>query len=141
MNVEIAHKIAEFLNNYNELDIFLTQDDILKEAKNYIFINNDNQNLIGAVKYEKVDWYLGIIKHLTVNLSHRKKGTCFKLLNMSEKNALNQNIRVLQSTIRKNDIASIKCFKKCGYKQINCFFNKRTKRDILIFQKILNPCK
>jgi ribosomal protein S18 acetylase RimI-like enzyme len=97
--------------------------------------------LIGAVKLIKFDWYLGGIKHLTVKDSLRKKGHGKQLIEMAEKAAITQNIRVLQATIRRNDIASIKCFKRKGYKEVNCFFNKRTHRDILIFQKILSPCE
>ncbi len=140
MNLEIASQIAEFLNNYNKLDIILTPKDILKDAINYIYILNNNEKLIGVVKLLKLDWYLGIIKHLSVHPQFRKNGYGTKLLNMAEKRALTQKVRVLQATIKYLDNAGINCFKKSGYKQVNCFFNNRTSRKILIFQKILVPC-
>ena len=137
MENKIAGQIAEFLNNYNKLDIFFQKEDILKDFKKYQYLIDKTKNLIGAVKLIKFDWYLGGIKHLTVKNSLRRQGYGVKLLEMAEKNALDQNIRVLQATIRKNDIASINCFNRKGYKEVNCFFNKRTNRNILIFQKIL----
>ncbi|MHA1311695.1 MAG: GNAT family N-acetyltransferase [Candidatus Helarchaeota archaeon] len=140
MNLEIASQIAEFLNNYNKLDIILTPKDILKDAINYIYILDNNEKLIGVVKLLKLDWYLGIIKHLSVHPQFRKNGYGTKLLNMAEKRALTQKVRVLQATIKYLDNAGINCFKKSGYKQVNCFFNNRTSRKILIFQKILVPC-
>ncbi len=139
MDVNIARQISNFLNKYNKLDKFFTEKDILKEKDSYIYLE-DNGILIGAVKLIKFDWYLGGIKHLTINESYRKQGYATKLLLIAEKKAIEKNIRVLQSTIRKNDIASIKSFEKCGYKKVNCFFNKRTNRKILIYQKILSKC-
>ncbi|TFF86089.1 MAG: GNAT family N-acetyltransferase [Promethearchaeota archaeon] len=140
MENKIAGQIAEFLNNYNKLDKFFQKNEILKDFKNYQYLIDGAKDLIGAVKLIKFDWYLGGIKHLTVKDSLRRQGYGVKLLEMAEKDALDQNIRVLQATIRKNDLASINCFNRRGYKEVNCFFNKRTNRNILIFQKILSLC-
>jgi len=141
LDFEIALQIARFLNTYNKLDNYITTDDILKESENYIYISTDDNILISAVKLIKFDWYLGGIKHLTVNKSYRGMGYCIRTLKMAEKEAINKNIRVLQATIRINEKISIKCFKKCGFEQINCFYNKRTGNNILIFQKVLVPCE
>ena len=141
MKKEIAQQIARFLNEYNKLDKFFTLNDIIAEQDNYLYILDDNDILIGAVRLIKFDWYFGGIKHLTVNEKYRKKGYGVKLLKKAEHSAINRKIRVLQSTIRSKDIASIKCFEKCGFKRVNCFYNKRTKRNILIYQKVLSQCE
>ena len=105
-----------------------------------LFKLDNNENLIGAVKIIKFDWYLGGIKHLTVKSSQREKGYGTQLLNDAEKFASEKKIRVLQATVRKGDVSSINCFKKSGFEKVNCFLNKRTNRNILIFQKILESC-
>ena len=140
MNEFVAKQIAKYLNEYNNLDKYFIEIDILNEADKYLYILNDHNKLVGAVKLIKFDWYLGGIKHLTVNEKERRKGYGISLLEKAEEEAYRKKIRVLQSTVRKNDLPSIKCFKKFGYKNINCFFNERTKNQIYIFQKVLNIC-
>ncbi|MBD3229814.1 MAG: GNAT family N-acetyltransferase [Candidatus Lokiarchaeota archaeon] len=136
----IAHQIAEFINNYNKLKKRYSIEDILKVSDEYLYISKSHK-LIGVVRLFMIEWYIGAIKHLSVDETLRKRGYGTKLIKMAIEKANKKNIRVLQSTVRENDIESIKCFEKNGFKRVNCFYNNKTNRNILIFQKILFPCR
>jgi len=140
MNIKIAEQISDALNAYNLLNIELTPEMVLEKAENYIYLVDSQENLIGAVKYTKINWYLGTIAHLTILPEHRKKGNGYGLLKKAEDRARENNLGVLQATIIEDNVPSIRCFEKIGYGKVNCFLNIKTERKIYIYQKILTPC-
>jgi len=78
---------------------------------------------------------LGAVKYLSVKEKFRRQGFGTILLHLAEKQSRSRNIRILQSTVRKENDISIKCFEKSKWNKVMSFFNSYTEKELYIFQK------
>ncbi|MGZ3920831.1 MAG: GNAT family N-acetyltransferase [Bacteroidia bacterium] len=136
MNRKQASQIADLLKQ-NDLVVTYTTDRILKVSQNYVFIEEDKK-IMACAELKKVQWYQWEVSHVSVAKLRGGYGT--KIINLVEQQAIENNARVLQCTIRADNIASIGLFKSLGYMQGTTFFYPKSGNDVLIFQKALSVC-
>jgi N-acetylglutamate synthase-like GNAT family acetyltransferase len=142
MNPIQANQIAELLNNSNELKSAYTADQLLRYAHEYKFIQNEDTNkVVAVVQIKKVQWYQYEIGNLVVSPENNSKELAQRLLQMAERQALNEGARVLQGTVRQDDQKNIDLFKSSGFKHVANFYNQQSDKNITVWQKILSPIK
>ena len=142
MNPDQANQIAELLNNYNELKNPYTQDQLLRYAHEYKFIQDENSSyVIAVVQIKKVQWYQYEIVNLTVNPNHHGKDLARRLIQIAESQAINENAHILQGTVRQNDKENTGLYKSAGFKHVSNFYNNQSNRNISVWQKVLSPVK
>ncbi len=138
MKKELANQISELLNNENQLTIKYTAEMILRNSENYVYILDETNRIIAVGELSKVQWYQCEIKHISVKKENRKKGLGIEIVNLAELQAKNHNCRILQCTIRSNNIPSIKMFTKLGYIKSCNFYNTTSNNDVSVFHKAIS---
>lgn len=136
MTYNIATEIEKLVNKRNNLSKKITNKQINDNLVNYVCLV-ENNNFIGCVQVKKIQWYQSEICHFSIKEEYEGKGKSYELIKMAEEKAKNENSRIIQCTIRKDNTKSINFFTKNNYIQVNEFFNKNTNNNVLIFQKII----
>ena len=140
MNPIQADQIAQLLNSNNELKSAYTADQLLRYAHEYKFLQDeDSSDVIAVVQIKKVQWYQHEIVNLTVSPAHSEKNLAKQLLELAEKQAINDSARILQATVRENDQENINLLKTTDFKQVSNFFNPQSNHNITVWQKVLSP--
>ncbi len=137
MTKELAIQIAELINERNELSVNYDDEKVLASQDNYSYLL-DSEDLIACAESKKVQWYQWEICHVSVAKKYEGKGYGTKVLKLAEIKAKNGNARILQSTIRSNNVSSIRLFENNNYKRVNDFYNKKTNNLVYVFQKVLS---
>lgn len=132
----LTREIKDLINKRNFLSKKITTKQVEDNLGNYIYLI-ENNNFIGCVQVKKIQWYQSEICHFSIKEEYEGKGKSNKLIKMAEEKAKNDNSRIIQCTIRENNIKSINFFTKNNYIKVNEFLNKETNNNVLIFQKIL----
>jgi ribosomal protein S18 acetylase RimI-like enzyme len=132
-----ADMIAALLNARNELTVQYTGQHVLNESENYLCLFSRTGEVLACVEIKRVQWYQCEILHLTVAKAYEGVGNAKALLCEAERVARSKNARILQCTIRSDNIPSQKLFESFGYKRVSTFFNERSSNIVGIFQKVL----
>jgi RimJ/RimL family protein N-acetyltransferase len=136
MTTQEAEEIAQLINNRNHLIKNYTFKDILSKKECYVFIKEDNK-VIACAASNKIQWYQHEITHVSISEHFEGKGYGSRILALAEKKAIENNVKILQCTIRTNNINSIRLFSKKGYKEVNTFFYPKTGNWVYIYQKVI----
>jgi ribosomal protein S18 acetylase RimI-like enzyme len=132
-----ADAIAELLNTRNQLTIQYTRKRVLEASDDYIPRLSDSGEVVACVQIKKVQWYQAEVLHLTVAEACQRKGHAKALLCEAEQVARNKRVRILQCTIRADNIASRKLFEGFGFVNVSTFFNEESGNVVGVFQKAL----
>lgn len=129
-----AQQIAKLLIQ-NELTVIATETSVIANQFNYVFIEVDNI-VMACAEVKSVQWYQYEICHVSVKELQRGYGK--RIIIMAEEQARKKNARVMQCTIRTNNIASIALFKSLGYSKGITFYNSKSQNELFTFQKALS---
>jgi ribosomal protein S18 acetylase RimI-like enzyme len=135
---DIAKQIAELLNRENQLVIPYTEEKILSTAENYLFESNEGNEVLCCIECKKVQWYQYEVCHLTVNPNYRKKGLGQKILDKAIEHSQSNRSRVVQCTIREDNIASKGLFSKNGFNNVSVFNYPDSGNNVGIWQKVIS---
>ncbi len=138
MNQIIARQIAELLNSENQLVVVYTEKKITDNKNNFIFEANDNDEVLSCVECKKVQWYQFEICHLTVNPKYRRNGHARSILSKAIKYAKANSGRIIQCTIRKDNIASSSLFSDNGFIRTSSFYYPNSGNDVGVWQKVIS---
>jgi len=136
-----ADTIAVLLNARNELTVPYARQRVLDDADNYRCILSDAGEVIACVEIKKVQWYQCEVLHLTVSKAHERTGHGKALLCEAERVARAKNARVLQCTIRDDNIGSRRLFEGFGFQRVSAFFNEHSGNNVGVYQKVLVPAR
>ena len=137
MDKNTAAQIAELLNGRNQLTREYTTEDILKNAENYIY-EQENEVFVACVEVKKVQWYQSEILHLSVSENYEGQGHGRRLIAKAEEKAVRDGAKILQCTIRTDNKGSEHVFSVSGYRQVACFYNPVSANDIGVWQKVVS---
>ena len=137
MTEKQAEQIAKLLNNQNQLSQKYDRNTILQKRDCFVTEVDENEDILGAVEVEKVQWYQAEIKHLSATESQQGKGLGRNLLKRAERKAIDLGARIVQCTIRDDNAASIRLFLSSGYKHTLTFVNQDTGNRVMIMQKLI----
>lgn len=119
----IAFQIADLLNKYNKLKVFHTIQTIKRDPGTYLVYYEDGK-VVGCTAILKEEPTLTKNYHTSVAFAYRNKGVGTLLL----KAALSEtSTDYMYGTIRKDNVASIKLYKKHNFVYI-----KDENKDVLI---------
>lgn len=136
-----ADAIAQLLNTRNQLTVQYTRERVLKEAADYILRLSEAGDVIACVQVKKVQWYQAEVLHLTVAEAYEHKGHAKVLLCEAERTARAKDARILQCTIRADNVASRGLFEGFGFVHASTFLNQGSGKNVGVFQKVLaNAC-
>lgn len=136
-----AEAVAQLLNTRNQLTVQYTRERVLKKATDYIVRLSDGGDVIGCVQVKKVQWYQAEVLHLTIAEAHEHKEHAKALLCEAERTARAKDARILQCTIRADNIASRGLFEGFGFVHVSTFRNSGSGNNVGVFQKVLaNAC-
>jgi RimJ/RimL family protein N-acetyltransferase len=130
------------INDNNTLTVPVSMENLALSGGTLLNISREVDTeplpkIFGCVYFNKVDWYLGVIKYLNISPSERGKGYAKTLLSMAINFMKDSGVRCLQSTIRNENTASENLFKSFGFKITNYFISS-SERQINIFQKVFD---
>lgn len=132
-----ADSIARLLNSRNQLTIQHSRKSVLNEAADYVIRVSEAGEVIACVQVKKVQWYQAEVLHLTVAETSEHKGHGKSLLCEVERLARTKNARILQCTIRADNVASRKLFEGFGFVNTCMFLNEGSGNNVGVFQKVL----
>ena len=135
-----AGQIAALLNTRNQLVRNYDAEDILAARARFLFKVRDDQ-VIGCVEVKKLQWYQAEINHLTVHKDYCRRGIAQALLDAATAHATRHRARILQCTIRDNNVESTGLFLKNGFVRTALFLYPDSGNDVGIFQKVISPPK
>ena len=138
MDRKQAGQIAELLNTRNQLTKLYNANRILKSADDYEFLLDDNEKVIAAVMIKKVQWYQWEICHLSVSEAFERQGFGTKLINKAEIKAKKGGARIIQCTIRENNIPSKAIFGKSGFRHVATFYYPLSRNNVEVWQKVIS---
>jgi ribosomal protein S18 acetylase RimI-like enzyme len=136
-----ADAIAVLLNKRNQLTVQYTRALVQTEAGNYIYRFSDAGDLIACVEVKKVQWYQAELLHLTVDEAYEGMGHAKALLCEAERAGRENGARVLQCTIRTDNLASRKLFEGFGFSHVSTFLNQDSGNNVGVFQKVLTSAR
>ena len=136
MNRLLATKIANLINDRNQLNGEYDADRILQHGENYIY-ELDGNVLVACVEVRKVQWYQWEICHLSVNPDYERKGNAARMIQSAEDRARERGAKILQCTIRVGNDRSERAFAKQGYEKKICFYNDKTENYVAVWQKAI----
>jgi ribosomal protein S18 acetylase RimI-like enzyme len=113
----------------------------LSSADNYIVRLDERSNVIGVVEVKVVQWYQSEICHVSVSSSALRQGIGVWLITQAEEKAEQQNARIVQCTIRSDNVQSIGLFTKMKYSHVCSFYDHISKNTVLVWQKVISPIK
>jgi ribosomal protein S18 acetylase RimI-like enzyme len=134
-----ADQIAALLNERNELTRIYSRVEVLSYRDNYLCHFDEAHNVIACIEISKVQWYQAEIKHLTVSAEHARRGHARTLLREAEQLAQTLNARLLQCTIREDNVPSRTLFENARFWRSARFFNNRSGMNVDVYQKVLSP--
>lgn len=132
-----AEQIAALLNARNQLTVKYTRQRVLDHSENYICRFSEANEVVGCVEIKPVQWYQTEVCHLTIAESETKKGHAKALLCEAERIARANGARILQCTIREDNIASRSLFECFGFSHVSTFNNPSSGNNVGVFQKVL----
>ena len=132
-----ADAIATLLNERNQLTVQYTRARVQDEAGNYIYCLSEIGDLIACVEVKKIQWYQAEVLHLTVAAAHERKGHAKALLCEAERVARSNGARLLQCTIRTDNLPSRQLFEGFGFSHVSSFLNQGSGNNVGVFQKVL----
>jgi ribosomal protein S18 acetylase RimI-like enzyme len=136
-----AEMIATLLNERNALTVKYCTQRVLAEADNYRCVLSGTGDVIACVEIKTVQWYQCEVLHLTVAKDHERKGHAKALLCEAERVARSRNARILQCTIRDDNVGSRALFEGAGFQRVTAFFNEKSGNNIGVFEKVLVPAR
>lgn len=132
----ISEEISDLINKRNSLSKKITSNKIKDNLDKYVCLI-ENNTFIGCAQVKKIQWYQSEICHFSIKEEYEGKGKSYELIKIAEDKAKNENSRIIQCTIRENNIKSLNFFSKNNYVIVNKFYNKKTNNNVLILQKII----
>ncbi len=135
---EQAGQIAALINRRNKLDIEYTPERILKDHKNYISIPSEDGDVIACIEIKKVQWYQCEIRHLAVHEKHERRGLATSLMSKAEALAKESGAKLLQCTIRLDNVASLNLCAGLGFRLVSKFASRVGTYEVGVFQKVLS---
>ncbi|WP_424195817.1 GNAT family N-acetyltransferase [Ampullimonas aquatilis] len=138
---EHADQIATLLNERNQLIRPYTYQDVLEHKENYLVHISESGKVVACVEVKGVQWYQAEILHLTVAATEIRKGHAKALLQEAERISREKNARLLQCTIREDNVESCSLFEGFGFSSVNTFYNSRSGNNITVYQKVLSSAR
>jgi ribosomal protein S18 acetylase RimI-like enzyme len=129
-----ADRICALLKERNRLSREYSPAEILAGDYRCRFVGDE---VIAFVELKKVQWYQSEVRHLTVALGYEKRGHAKALIQEMEEAARQQRSRVLQCTIREDNVDSLGLFEHLGFRVVNKFFNQVSNNSVNVLQKVL----
>lgn len=87
--------------------------DSLHNHDRIMYLIEDDNNIVGQIRLDKQN-YKGIISY-SIEKNNRNKGFGSRVLNIIKFEAKKNNILIIEGVVKKNNIASIKAFRKNGF--------------------------
>ncbi len=138
MNSHQAQQIANLLNKRNALSRQYTSQSVLGEAESYILETGVDGSILGCVQLKHVQWYQSELCHLTVDETVEGHGVASKLIKNAEALARQNKSRIIQCTIRSDNVKSMSRFTGLGYLKSARFHNAVTGNSVDVLQKVLS---
>lgn len=135
-----AGQIATLLNTRNQLVKNYDAKAILAARARFLFEIRDDQ-VVGCVEVKKVQWYQAEVNHLTVHKDYCRQGIAQALLDAATARAIKDRARILQCTIRDNNVESAGLFLKNGFVRTALFLYPDTGNNVGVYQKVISPPK
>jgi len=151
---DVTEEYVSWINDSETNKYLVTQKTSLNECKKYVLNkykdNNTvfygiyhNERHIGNIKIEKIDNKLkcGCLGIMIGNKNYRSKGYGTKIINFFCKYSFDTlNLNLILLGVLKENIRAIKCYLKCGYKEIKNInlVNSKIVNDYLIKYKFIN---
>ncbi len=138
MTNEEAAKIAKLINEQNQLVVNYEPTRVLASAGNYIVRTDKTGSIIACLELKKVQWYQFEISHVTVAPGQKRKGLARDLVKEAERRAVAQGARILQCTIRDDNVPSMGLFEKCGFVEVSKFYYPASGNYVTVWQKVVS---
>lgn len=136
-----AEQIAILLNERNQLTVQYSRQRVLQHAENYLCRFSESNAVVACVEVKSVQWYQTEVCHLTVAETETKKGHAKSLLCEAERVARSNGARLLQCTIREDNIASRSLFEGFGFSHVATFSNPNSGNNVRVLQKVLSSAR
>lgn len=140
MDQNRAGEIAALLNTRNQLVKKYDAKAILAAHARFLFEVRDDQ-VVGCVEVKKVQWYQAEVNHLTVHKDYCRRGIAQALLAGATARAIQDRARILQCTIRDNNVESTGLFLKNGFVRTALFLYPDSGNNVGVYQKVISPPK
>ena len=124
-------QIANLVNGNSQLAFQLEEVDIDK----YAVVRNDDR-VIGCIKVEKLSWYQADLSHLVVDKEFRRNGLATELIGTACEKAKKLGARIVQCTIRTDNVPSCCLFQKSGFSS-GARFTGPSGKEVQVWQKSL----
>lgn len=134
MTEKQAIQIAQLLNERNQLVSKWTHQKVLSSKDDFVFLT-DEEIVIACAQLKKVQWYQWEICHVSVQADFEGKHLGSQILKMAEQRAINAEAKILQCTIRSNNMKSQYLFLSKGYIKTSSFFYPLSKNWVNVYQK------
>ena len=138
MDTKNAGQIAALLNTENQLVVPYSAEKILSVSTNYLYETDEIGDVSVFIEVKKVQWYQYEFCHLTVSPNHRREGLGQLILSKAEKFAQDNRGRILQCTIRENNLASQALFQKSGFLNTAVFYYPDSGNNVTVWQKVIS---
>ena len=126
-------QIATLINEHSSLTVTIHAGGL--PLQNYV-TETDGSEIFGCAKVEKLAWYLAEISHLVVEPTSRGRGLGQNLVRQACDRARKSKARIAQCTIRMDNVASRKLFRKLGFTE-GAAFNGPSGARVSVWQKEL----
>lgn len=113
-NKDDAIWIVKCVNKYVELSVPLQIKGVTESSDQY-FIAEIDGTKVGSVA---IRISRGEIRNLVVIPEYRRRGIATKLLQFAIEQLKNYDLPEIWAQVRKNNISSLQCFKKNGFKRV-----------------------
>ena len=113
-------------------------DRVLEEGGNYLFRTDATGIVVACLELKKVQWYQVEISHVTVAQAYEGQGLARKLVEEAERAATANDARLLQCTIRDDNIRSKGLFRRCGFSEVSKFYYPVSGNDVTVWQKVVS---
>ena len=100
-----AEQIAKLINDRNQLEVRYTAERVSRDAEFYEY-EVVNDTVVACVQRKELQWYQWEILHLSVREEHEGKGFAYRVYKRAEDKANENQVRLLQCTIREGNVAS-----------------------------------
>lgn len=133
INREQAATISKYLNSYK--DTTLTVDKILSDTKNYTYITDNDNNIIGAAQLKRKNWKKCSINNLIIDEKYRRQGHGKKLLEQIEDTVGYRGFKSIDALVDEDNEPTIKLLTTCGYTKNIVFYDITSKKYISTWEK------
>lgn len=135
--LKVSELISTLLNKRSSLSVEYNAQKVMNNFSQYRYFM-DGDELIACVQFKKVQWYQYEVLHLVVAQEYIGQGYAMKILDLIEGEARQYGARVLQCTIRKDNVASMNLFLGKGFVVTCQYYNRATGNWVNILQKVLS---